>query len=90
MWAPSALAITGAMQKTISWLRYLFLGVFAVLTIAVWTYQIVWVQPRTRCEQAGRWWDGQTRSCAIPVSVSIFTGRATPLEIEAAKARAKP
>ncbi len=78
------------MNRTLTWLRYTFLGVFALLTVAVWTYQLVWVAPRKACEGQGRWWSDATRECAIPVSVSIFTGRPTPLEIEAAKARARP
>ena len=78
------------MIKTLGWLRVAFLSAFAVATAATWIYQIYWVAPRKQCEAAGRWWDGPTRECGIPVSVSRFTGRPTPPEIEAAKARAAP
>lgn len=78
------------MTKTIGRLRWAFLALFAVLTVGVWTYQIGWVQPRKRCEATGRWWSAQDRECAVPVSVSVFTGRPTPVEIEAARSRRLP
>ena len=75
------------MIKNLGWIRLAFLAVFAVLTIASWTYSILVVQPRQRCEAAGRWWSEQDRECGIPVSVSRFTGRPVPGE---AAARAAP
>ena len=63
------------MDRTLSWLRYGALAVFALATVAVWVYQLGWVEPRKRCEAQGRWWSGEYRECAIPVSVSTFTGR---------------
>ncbi len=74
------------MIKNLGSIRLVFLALFAVLTIASWTYSIVYVQPRQRCEAAGRWWSAQDRECGIPVSVSRFTGRPTPAEAGAAKA----
>jgi hypothetical protein len=78
------------MIKTIGTLRWVFLGLFVLLNAGVWTWQIGWVQPRKQCEASGRWWSGVDRVCATPVSVSVFTGKPTPLEQEAAKARALP
>ena len=59
-------------------LRLVFLGLFALGAAATWGYQIYWVQPAKRCAEARRWWDPQTRTCAIPVSVTSFTHRPLP------------
>ena len=78
------------MIKNLGTIRLVFLGLFVVLTIASWTYSLVYVQPRQRCEAAGRWWSAQDRECGIPVSVSRFTGRPTPGEARGATASAAP
>ena len=66
------------MQKTLGRLRLFFLGVFALATAAIWTYQLGWVAPRQRCEAAHRWWAAKYRECAVPVSTSVFTHRPIP------------
>jgi hypothetical protein len=66
------------MARLLLRLRYLFLGLFALGAGAAWTYQLVWVEPAKRCEAAHHWWDGSTRTCAIPISVSNFTHRPIP------------
>ena len=71
------------MIKNLGTIRLVFLALFVVLTIASWTYSWLYVQPRQRCEAAGRWWSQQDRECGIPVSVSRFTGRPTPAEAAA-------
>ena len=63
------------MNRLLTRLRYVFLGVFALACVAVWTYQIGWVAPRQHCEANHRWWSPRDRECAVPVSVSTFTGR---------------
>lgn len=73
------------MIKNLGWIRLVFLGLFAVLTIASWTYSYTVVRPRQRCEAAGRWWSEQDHECGIPVSVSRFTGRPTPAEAAAGR-----
>ena len=78
------------MIKTIGLMRLAFLVLFGLGVVAVWTYQLGWVEPRRRCEASGRWWSGADRQCAVPVSVSVFTGRPTPVEIEAARAAKLP
>ena len=75
-----------AMIKNLGTIRLVFLGLFAVLTIASWTYSYMVVMPRQRCQAAGRWWSEQDRECGIPVSVSRFTGRPTPAEAAASRA----
>ena len=74
-----------AMIKNLGAIRLVFLGLFVLLTIASWTYSLVYVQPRQRCVAAGRWWSERDRECGIPVSVSRFTGRPTPAEAAASK-----
>ena len=73
------------MIKNLGVIRLVFLALFVVLSIASWTWSIVVVQPRQRCEAAGRWWSAEDRVCGIPVSVSRFTGRPTPAEISAGR-----
>ncbi len=63
------------MIKTINRLKFLFLGLFAIGVVAVWTYQIFWVWPAKTCERQQRWWDADTRTCAIPIYIPDITGR---------------
>ncbi|NBU28814.1 MAG: hypothetical protein EBS42_11565 [Caulobacteraceae bacterium] len=63
------------MIKTINRLKFLFLGLFAIGVVAVWTYQIFWVWPAKTCERQQRWWDPATRACAIPIYIPDITGR---------------
>ncbi len=78
------------MIKNLGSIRLVFLALFAILTIASWTYSYVVVKPRQQCVAAGRWWDDRSRQCGIPVSVSRFTGRPTPAEAAAARNAARP
>lgn len=78
------------MIKTLGWMRIAFLGLFVVLTAGFWVHYSLYVEPRQRCEAAGRWWSDDARQCGIPVSVSRFTGRPTPAEVEAARLRNLP
>ena len=63
------------MNRTIDRLKIIFLGVFAVGVVAIWSYQIFWVWPAKQCEQQHRWWDGATRTCATPLYIPDLTGR---------------
>ena len=78
------------MQSTLNRLRLGFLSVFALAILGIWGYQIGWVQPRDRCEAAHRWWSDEDRKCAIPVSISVFTGRPSPGEPAGALVRSGP
>jgi hypothetical protein len=60
------------MTKLIDQLKLVFLGVFAIACVAVWGYQWFVVGPQHRCEQAGNWWDPQSRQCGIVVDVRSF------------------
>ncbi len=63
------------MTNTITRLKWIFLGVFAVGVVAVWGYHIFWAWPAKKCAQQERWWDGATRTCATPLYIPALTGR---------------
>ena len=63
------------MPTTIDRLKVIFLVIFAVACVITWTYHFLYVWPRHQCEDKGDWWDAQDRVCAVPMSVSQFTGR---------------
>jgi hypothetical protein len=63
------------MKITILQLKLLFLVLFAVGCVATWTYQVMYVWPRDKCEARGAWWDPRTRICATPIMLPKLTGR---------------
>jgi hypothetical protein len=70
-----------AMNRIIYRLKIIFVCVFAVACVVVWTAHIFWIWPGQRCEARSMWWDWRTRTCALPVPLHVFTGR-NPLESE--------
>jgi hypothetical protein len=78
------------MNPTIDRLKLIFLGLFVAMSLGVWVYHAVWVWPGQKCEEAGKWWDWQSRTCARPILISDITGRviSDPKAREAAKAAA--
>ena len=63
------------MNRAINRLKLVFIGIFAIAGIAIWTYHLMWVWPGQRCEARGGWWDWHTRTCATPVPLQMLTGR---------------
>lgn len=63
------------MHTTILRLKLIFVAVFFVGAVAIWSYQIFYVIPRDRCEAVGAWWDPATRICATPILLPKLTGR---------------
>ena len=63
------------MNPTINRLKIIFLIIFAVGCVALWTYQLLWVMPAKRCDENGAWWDWSTRVCAQPIYIPSITGR---------------
>ena len=63
------------MNRFIDRLKLLFLGIFAVSCVAVWTYQLMYARPQALCEARGRWWDWHERTCAQPIPLYMFTHR---------------
>lgn len=55
--------------------KLFFLGLFAILSVALAVWQLVWVIPGKRCTESGKWWDNDQRVCATPVLISDLTGR---------------
>lgn len=79
------------MNPTIDRLKLIFLVIFAVCCVGIWTYQALYVWPRNKCEAMGDWWDWRDRVCAVPMPIWRFTGRGIPQpEIPAQPAGVKP
>jgi hypothetical protein len=57
------------MNKTINTAKMIFVGIFLVAAAGIWAYQIYYVQPRLKCEEAQGWWSNELRRCEMPVSL---------------------
>ena len=66
------------MNRTIDRVKLIFLVIFAISCVIIWTYQALYVWPRNRCEKLGDWWDWHDRVCAVPMPIWRFTGRGIP------------
>jgi hypothetical protein len=75
------------MNPNIERLKLIFIGIFAVLVTAALVWQVVWIIPGKRCENAHKWWDPHERVCAQPVLISDITGRT--IQDKQAEAQAK-
>ena len=79
------------MNPTIDRLKLIFLVIFAICCVGIWTYQALYVWPRNKCEAMGDWWDWRDRVCAVPMPIWRFTGRGIPQpETPAPPTPAKP
>ena len=67
------------MNKTFIRLKYIFLGLFVLLSGAALTYHVVWVWPKEKCERQGRLWAGKWMKCATSYSIETLTRR--PLNV---------
>jgi len=79
------------MSKTFTRLKYIFLGLFVLLSGAALAYHVVWVWPKEKCEQQGRPWAGKWLKCGRVYSIETLTRR--PLNvppINGEKAQAAP
>jgi hypothetical protein len=63
------------MNRNIRRLAIIFVGVFAILVVAVGVLQYGWLSPEKRCKAQNKWWEGGQRVCAQPVLTSDITGR---------------
>ncbi|MDO9222756.1 MAG: hypothetical protein Q7U20_03490 [Caulobacter sp.] len=63
------------MNPTINRLKIVFLILFAIGTVGIWSYQIFYVWPAHRCDERGGWWDRKARVCAAPIYIPDITGR---------------
>lgn len=92
------------MNRFINRLKLVFLAVFAVACVGVWTYQLMYARPQALCEAHGGWWDWRTRICGQPIPLWMLThrkdgslaaeklkpGQATPKGVRADAAPAAP
>jgi hypothetical protein len=58
--------------------KIMFLGLFAVACVGIWTYQFVYALPKARCERDGGWFYGPDRLCGVPIEIRHITGRPNP------------
>ena len=63
------------MSKLIRRVFRITAGVFLAVSLVMVVVQLVWINPGKECEQAGKWWDWRTRTCAQPILISDITGR---------------
>lgn len=56
-------------------LSAMFLGLFAISIVGLLVYENLVRIPGRRCEEQGRWWDPQSRTCAQPIAIAEITGR---------------
>jgi hypothetical protein len=63
------------MFHTFTRIKVLFLAVFLLIGAGLWGYDALYVWPRKACEAKGHWWDPLSHSCAVPVSITVFTHR---------------
>ena len=77
------------MNRIIERLKIIFVVIFAVCCVAVWTIHLGWIWPGKRCEAKGMWWDWRERTCALPVPLHVITGRA-PGQVEKIVPQAQP
>lgn len=71
------------MNASINRLKIIFMGIFAVAVVAIWTYELLWVWPAKDCAKAGGEWDGGERICATPIYIPDRTGRPAGMSREA-------
>ena len=63
------------MDRTITRIKLLFVGVFFVACCGVWAYQVFYIWPREKCEQGGGWFDPGSRQCGRVIYLPDVTGR---------------
>jgi hypothetical protein len=68
------------------------LAAFVLIFVGLLIYQSLYIWPVQRCEAHGDWWDEKDHVCAVPVPISMFTGRTVGGKLVVAPARpaAKP
>ena len=75
------------MNPNIERLKLIFIAAFFVAVVGVGIWQVGWIMPQKKCEQAHRWWDSGERVCAMPVLITSITRR--PAADKQAEAAAK-
>lgn len=64
------------MNGAISSIKLIFVGIFFVLCIAIWGFQVLYVWPRQKCELENHgWFDNRSRQCGRVIYIPNVTGR---------------
>jgi hypothetical protein len=63
------------MNKTITRLKYVFIGLFLLSSGGVLAYHAMWVWPKQRCEARGGAWAGKWLKCATVYPIETLTRR---------------
>ena len=64
------------MNGAISSIKLIFVGIFFVLCIAVWGYQVLYVWPKQKCERENHgWFEPRSRECGRVIYIPNVTGR---------------
>ena len=63
------------MKSHIPKVQIAFIALFVVTFVGLLSYQALYIWPIQRCEAVGHWWDPQDKVCAVPIPISMFTGR---------------
>ena len=63
------------MKSNINRIGLGFLIAFFLISGGLLAYDVFFVWPVKACEEHGHWWDEQDRICAVPVPLSVITGR---------------
>ncbi len=56
-------------------IELVFFAVVAIAVVGVFVYQASVIDPGQKCETAGNWWDGRTRTCGHVVYLPDITHR---------------
>ena len=84
------------MKSNIKRLQLIFLGLFLIGSLGVFTYHYVWVWPKARCEAKGpdHAWAGKWLKCATVMPIEVLTMRRSttlpPINTDARKAQGQP
>jgi hypothetical protein len=73
------------MKSNINRIGMGFLIAFFVISGGLLAYDVFFVWPIKDCEEHGHWWDEQDHICAVPVPLSVITGRhigAAPMPVK--------
>ena len=63
------------MKSNINRIGVGFLVAFFVISGGLLAYDVFFVWPIKTCEEHGHWWDEKDHTCAVPVPLSVLTGR---------------
>ncbi len=63
------------MNRFLNRIELIFLALLALSAVIVFATQALWITPDKKCEAAGDWWDGATRTCGHVVYLPNITHR---------------